>query len=244
MSSTETDSAEVGPSAISPSNQAAPEISGIQADDAGRAQPECTSTAEDGRADAVRNESDEFDESDESDGAPIASPGDRHGKSSTTLPEPENQVELVSFSYQQGVPANTARIFNVRHLPQPSRALRQTCTGMHATLQQDLFSQPTVQTYYQGMLANIVDVAQQAHHRPCRLSIGIGCEKGRHRSVAMAQHLLQDLPARLGPDWQVHVRHRDLSTEPGAGRGKCRQKTLARRHDRLGKAERNGLIDG
>ena len=39
------------------------------------------------------------------------------------------------------------------------------------------------------------------------LTVSVGCTGGRHRSVAICE----ELRSRLGDDWNVMVRHRDLN---------------------------------
>jgi len=59
------------------------------------------------------------------------------------------------------------------------------------------------------------------------LRVGVQCEMGRHRSVAMAKELGDALEGRKG--WVVEVRHRDIGGKAGGKKGwKGRERRMVR----------------
>ncbi len=117
-------------------------------------------------------------------------------------------VTLLSFGFKHGLPAELNHVFDVRFLPNPhfvpalkpfdgrdqrvasyvfdSRESRELVDLIERLLR---FSLPQFQS--EGKLY---------------VTIAVGCTGGRHRSVAV----VEELRRRLGGDWDILVRHRDV----------------------------------
>ncbi|MDP1898625.1 MAG: RNase adapter RapZ [Sulfurimicrobium sp.] len=114
-----------------------------------------------------------------------------------------------SFGFKHGIPLDADYVFDVRCLPNPhyDPALR-PLTGKDpevcAFLQKDLMVQKML-----GDISRFV-----ADWLPCfirdnrnYLTIALGCTGGQHRSVFFAE----SLAAQFGSEYQVLIRHRELS---------------------------------
>ena len=114
-------------------------------------------------------------------------------------------IRIVSFGYDKGRPPKADLTLDARHLPNPHQVpgLRPR-TGRNRMVQDWLFDQP-------GVAEQITKWAQQAEQHD---SIAIGCNAGRHRSVAIAEELAtmlnttaehRELPDKNAKPRQVHV---------------------------------------
>ena len=118
-------------------------------------------------------------------------------------------VSLVSFGFKHGIPAGSDLVFDVRFLPNPYfiPELREQ-SGRDDAVQeffadQDDFSDLTARL--EDLLSFLLPRYQQENRS--YLSLAIGCTGGRHRSVALCEHLGPRLEA-FG--WSVRLRHRDI----------------------------------
>lgn len=114
-----------------------------------------------------------------------------------------------SFGFKHGIPLDADFVFDVRCLPNPhyDRTLR-PLTGKDPEVCAFLQKDPLVQK----MLGDISHFV--ADWLPCfirdnrnYLTIALGCTGGQHRSVFFAE----TLAARFGSEYQVMIRHRELS---------------------------------
>ena len=114
-------------------------------------------------------------------------------------------IRILSFGYDKGRPPKADLILDARHLPNPHQVpgLRPR-TGRNRMVQDWLFDQP-------GVAEQITKWAQQAEQHD---SIAIGCNAGRHRSVAIAEELAtmlnttaehRELPDKNAKPRQVHI---------------------------------------
>jgi UPF0042 nucleotide-binding protein len=117
-------------------------------------------------------------------------------------------VNVLSFGYRFGPPRSAELLFDVRFLPNPhfEPALRPH-TGEHPAVAEYVLKHERTEALLDqlrsllGFLLPLYDEEGKAY-----LTIGIGCTGGRHRSVALAERLAQDLRS-LGRE--VNVTHRD-----------------------------------
>ncbi len=121
------------------------------------------------------------------------------------------QVQVVSFGYKYGVPAEVDLLFDARFLPNPhyDPALR-PLTGLDAPVRDYvLTAEPTAE--FLDRMVGLLAFALPAYSREGKsyLTIGVGCTGGRHRSVALGVALAEAL-GRAAPVGRVHVQHRDL----------------------------------
>jgi UPF0042 nucleotide-binding protein len=122
--------------------------------------------------------------------------------------EPSMLVTVISFGFKYQTPYNLDLLFDVRFLPNPHfiEALRPK-TGLDPEVVEYLHQQPEYDEFYVKLLDFITYLAPQ-YRREMKsyLTIGVGCTGGKHRSVAVAQRLGDDLHSR---GYSVEVIHRD-----------------------------------
>lgn len=121
-------------------------------------------------------------------------------------------IQVVSFGYKYGVPSGADLVFDVRFLPNPyfEAGLRDK-TGNDSEVEAFLFSHKQTDE----LLDRLEDflgylLPQYASEGKSNLTIAIGCTGGKHRSVALSNHLGERL--RRGHD-HVRVSHRDVEND-------------------------------
>ncbi|MFN8389132.1 MAG: RNase adapter RapZ [Bdellovibrionota bacterium] len=119
------------------------------------------------------------------------------------------EVVVHSFGFKFGVPFDADLIIDVRFLPNPHfvSTLRDK-TGFDESVRDFVFQNPDTEEFlkrYLALLEFLLPRYQQEGKR--YLSIGVGCTGGRHRSVAVALRLAEELDKR---GTKVAVRHRDV----------------------------------
>jgi UPF0042 nucleotide-binding protein len=123
----------------------------------------------------------------------------------------ETALEVIvhSFGFKYGVPYDADLMIDVRFLPNPHFVghLREQ-TGFEQGVQDFVFQNLEAEEFlkrYLSLLEYLLPRYQKEGKR--YLSIAVGCTGGRHRSVAIALRLADEL-RQLGH--QVNVRHRDV----------------------------------
>jgi UPF0042 nucleotide-binding protein len=120
-------------------------------------------------------------------------------------------INVESFGFKYGVPAEADLVFDVRFLPNPYfvENLR-SLTGKTPEVQAFLEEQEEKGTFMKH-LTHMLDflVPHYAAEGKSYLTVALGCTGGKHRSVALAE----ELGKHLGRDWTVTVNHRDLGRE-------------------------------
>ena len=109
-------------------------------------------------------------------------------------------ITLVSFGYKFGAPPDTVHVHDCRKLRNPHNE-----PGLRESDGRD----PAVKTFVERSkgFAAIYETAKAEAKGFGQITIAFGCYGGRHRSVALAELLHEDLK-RAGHD--VRVRHREL----------------------------------
>jgi len=121
-------------------------------------------------------------------------------------------IHVVSFGYKYGVPSGADLVFDVRFLPNPYfEAELRDKTGGEPEVKAFLFSHPQTGEFMER-LESFLDylLPQYASEGKSNLTIAIGCTGGRHRSVALANHLGERLRQE---DERVRVSHRDMEND-------------------------------
>lgn len=123
------------------------------------------------------------------------------------------QITMQSFGYKYGPPLDADLVFDVRFLPNPhyDEVLR-PFTGLDAPVQDFVLSHPVTQSFltrFTGLLDFLLP--HYLSEGKTHLSLGIGCTGGRHRSVAIAQHLVNHLRTS---GYRVVENHRDVNRQP------------------------------
>jgi UPF0042 nucleotide-binding protein len=120
------------------------------------------------------------------------------------------KVTVTSFGFKHGTPRVGDLLFDVRFLPNPHWVdeLR-PLTGLDEPVRRHVMDQDDTREFV-GQLDALLSFLVPRYRREGKsyLTIGIGCTGGRHRSVALAEHMAHLIGAL--PDVEVVVRHRDI----------------------------------
>lgn len=127
----------------------------------------------------------------------------------------ENRMTILiqSFGFKYGIPMDCDLVIDVRFVPNPYYVPElKPLSGQDQPIRDYVFSFDEARTF--------MDLEEQAirfvlpfyvREGKVRLTIGIGCTGGRHRSVALAE----DLAARLhDTGYRTIVDHRDIDKDP------------------------------
>ena len=118
-------------------------------------------------------------------------------------------IQIESFGYKHGLPANADFVFDVRCLPNPYwEPSLQVLNGTDAAVIEFLDSQPLVQE----MIADITEfletwIPRYRTFERAYLTIAIGCTGGQHRSVYIAEAVARRLARTHG---EIRARHNEL----------------------------------
>ncbi len=123
------------------------------------------------------------------------------------------QLTLMSFGFKYGSPQDADLVVDMRFLPNPFWSLDlRPYNGRDKQVSDFVLAQEGAEEFSEhfiGMLEPVIRGYERENKR--HALIGIGCTGGKHRSVAMTEHLANKLRGR--EDVQVSVRHRDLGRE-------------------------------
>ncbi len=125
--------------------------------------------------------------------------------------EPDQlSIQMISFGYKFGVPLECDLIFDVRFLQNPYYVpeLRRL-SGLTESVRTYVMDQPLTRRFL-GSVEDLLDLTIPAYvaEGKTRLTIGIGCTGGFHRSIALTEEIAAWLEQRgFGP---VSVFHREL----------------------------------
>jgi UPF0042 nucleotide-binding protein len=122
------------------------------------------------------------------------------------------QISVVSFGYKYGVPRDVDLMMDVRFLPNPHwvrelRPLPGTDEKVRAYVKRQEAYGP-----FMEKLTGLLDVTLPGYLAEGKafLVIGVGCTGGRHRSVVVAEDLVEYFAGR---DLKVTIEHRDLDRD-------------------------------
>ena len=118
-------------------------------------------------------------------------------------------VSFLSFGFKHGLPMTSNLVFDVRFLPNPYfvPGLREL-TGRDAEVKEFLMDQDEfleLMERLEGLLSFLLPRYRRENRS--YLSIAVGCTGGRHRSVAVCEHLHGSFAAA---GWKVRLDHRDV----------------------------------
>ncbi len=125
-------------------------------------------------------------------------------------------LQLVSFGYKYGIPAEADLLFDVRFLPNPHfvEHLR-PLTGKDRKVIRYMRSYPETGEFLKRLTAFLrYLIPNYTREGKSYLTIGIGCTGGQHRSVFVAEELFRLLKIRGAT---MRVRHRDESIRSKTG---------------------------
>ena len=110
----------------------------------------------------------------------------------------ELEVTVMSFGYKHGIPLDADLVFDVRFLPNPFyvEELR-PLSGLDRPVAEFVFSYPQTRQFM-DMIVQMLDflLPHYVEEGKVSLTIAIGCTGGRHRSVAIASALNDNLNAK------------------------------------------------
>ncbi len=119
------------------------------------------------------------------------------------------QVSIESFGYKHGIPLDADIVMDVRFLPNPhwDEELRPLTGRDEAVRAFVLGDEMTLRflSHFEALLRDVIP-SYQAEGRNY-LTIAIGCTGGRHRSVAIVEHLVERLAS---DDVKALASHRDV----------------------------------
>lgn len=118
-------------------------------------------------------------------------------------------INIESFGFKHGMPAEADFMFDVRFLPNPHWELElRPLTGLDLPVQEFLERQPLVHKFI-WQIENLFETWLPHLERNNRsyLTIAIGCTGGQHRSVYIADQLAKRFASGKHV---VHARHREL----------------------------------
>lgn len=122
------------------------------------------------------------------------------------------RATIMSFGFKYGIPVDADMVFDARFLPNPYWVpqLREL-TGRDAAVNDYVIEQPDARPFL-DTAAHLVDLMAAGYLREGKryVTVAIGCTGGKHRSVAMSEHLSARL-VRAGVE--TAVVHRDLGRE-------------------------------
>jgi UPF0042 nucleotide-binding protein len=117
-------------------------------------------------------------------------------------------VTLVSFGFKHGLPIEFNIVLDVRFLPNPH--FEPTLThhdGRDPEVARFVCESGPGRDFCDRVESLLRFSLPQFHHEgKLYVTIAVGCTGGRHRSVA----IVEELRRRLGGDWDILVRHRDV----------------------------------
>ncbi len=121
-------------------------------------------------------------------------------------------VNIVSFGFKRGIPLDCDLMFDVRFLPNPyyDDALK-NLTGKDKRISDYTLCCPAGEEFLEKLEQMILFLLPQyVSEGKSALVIGIGCTGGKHRSVAVAEHLGKFLSQN---NYLTYVNHRDIGAE-------------------------------
>ena len=126
------------------------------------------------------------------------------------------EVRVFSFGFKYGMPEEADLIIDVRFLPNPywDPQMRQL-TGVDQKVRDFVLDHPQTQAFLE-VWHRLLDTVMPGYvsEGKSRLSIGVGCSGGQHRSVALANETAGYL-ANAG--YHVASSHRDLARSGSHG---------------------------
>lgn len=125
-------------------------------------------------------------------------------------------VSVHSFSYKRGVPHGLDIVLDCRFLDNPHwRADLRALDGRAPEIAAFVRADPRFESFRARVTDLLADLlpAYEAEGKSY-LAIGFGCTGGQHRSVVVAESVVESLAQR---EWQVSIRHRELERR-GEGR--------------------------
>jgi UPF0042 nucleotide-binding protein len=119
------------------------------------------------------------------------------------------RIDITSFGYRHGVPADSDLVFDVRFLPNPNYIPQfKKLTGRHPSVARYIRSFPQTQEFIERISELLIYlIPHYIREGKSYLTIGFGCTGGHHRSVMIAGEIRKRLE-RAG--FKSKETHRDI----------------------------------
>ncbi len=120
------------------------------------------------------------------------------------------KITIMSFGFSNGIPRDADIIMDVRFLKNPYFVPElKDCTGLNQKVYDYVLTGETAQTFLQKIRDLIVFLTPlYKQEGKAYLTIAFGCTGGRHRSVAIARKIFEDV-SKL--ETRVGIIHRDIN---------------------------------
>ena len=122
-------------------------------------------------------------------------------------------INVVSFGFKNGIPADSDLIFDVRFMPNPFYVDElKTKTGNDKEVN-DFVMQSEASVIFLKKLEDMLDflIPNYVEEGKNQLVIGIGCTGGKHRSVTIANKVYEFLKEK--GEYGIKLTHRDIERE-------------------------------
>jgi UPF0042 nucleotide-binding protein len=119
------------------------------------------------------------------------------------------KINIMSFGYKYGLPAEADMLFDMRFIPNPFYVARlKELTGNNKKVRDYVMSADESRMFRDATLGLLEDLIPGfSKEGKYHLNVAFGCTGGRHRSVSMAIIFCEAL---IGRGHQVTLTHRDL----------------------------------
>lgn len=117
-------------------------------------------------------------------------------------------VNVVSFGFKYGLPIDADLVFDVRFLPNPHYVehMREK-TGLESEVSDYVFKWSETKQFSEKLIDLLTFMLPQYKREgKSQLVIAIGCTGGKHRSVALAEHIAK----LFSEQYEARVFHRDI----------------------------------
>lgn len=125
-------------------------------------------------------------------------------------------LTILSFGFKYGIPTDSDLVFDVRFIPNPFYIPElKPYSGLDEQVKNYVFEQKEAQEFViklKDMLYFLIPNYIKEGKR--QLIVSIGCTGGRHRSVAIANEIYEELKAS---DYIVGIEHRDINEDINRG---------------------------
>ncbi|MCS6831046.1 MAG: RNase adapter RapZ [Armatimonadota bacterium] len=122
-------------------------------------------------------------------------------------------VNVVSFGFKYGIPSEADLVFDVRFLANPHYIPHlRLLDGRDSHIREYVLADPLAGDFIHRLQELIeFTLPQYIREGKAYLTIAIGCTGGRHRSVVIAEQIMQFLKQK---GYRVYVQHRDVRRQP------------------------------
>jgi RNase adapter protein RapZ len=125
-------------------------------------------------------------------------------------------VTFQSFGFKHGPPRDADLVFDVRFLPNPHYVPElRPLTGLDARIVEYVGREGKLEAFYERLLP-LLDflLPEYQGEGKAHVTVAVGCTGGRHRSVAITEHLAKHFAGH--EDLVVEIEHRDVDRFSGS----------------------------